>query len=76
MDQSNAAIRRCWQEWANNDKYQGQINSSSRSWTTVEWEDRAIVRAGVAVSDSSLSTIPYVACTHVSNLTERVEFMF
>ena len=29
LSQSDAAIRRCWQEWVNNGRYQGQ-NSSSR----------------------------------------------
>ena len=62
------AIRRCWQVWVNNPRYQGQ-NDSGRPKAIVERQDRAIVSAGVTELDSSLSTIHYVACTYVSNMT-------
>ena len=65
---SDAAIRRCWEEWVNNGRYQRQ-NGSGRPRATTEREDRAIVRAAVTAPDSSLSTIHRVTRTHVSNMT-------
>ncbi|UYV77770.1 hypothetical protein LAZ67_15002210 [Cordylochernes scorpioides] len=60
---SDAAIRRCWQEWVNNGRLQCQ-DGSGRSRDTTEREDRAIVRTAVTASDSTLSTIQRVTGTH------------
>ena len=51
-----AAIRRVWQEWVSNDRYQCQ---NGRGWfrATSGWEKREIVSAVVKASDTSLSTI-------------------
>ena len=67
LHQNDAAIRRCWQEWVNNGRYQGQ-NGSDRPRTTVERKDRAIVRATVTAPESSLTINNRVAGTHESNM--------
>ncbi|UYV78105.1 hypothetical protein LAZ67_16000132 [Cordylochernes scorpioides] len=60
---SDAAIRRCWQEWVNNGRMQRE-DVSGRPRATTEREDRAIVRTTVAASDSMLSTIQHMTSTH------------
>ena len=50
------------------DRYQNK-DGSSRTRTTIEREDRAIVRASDTASYSWLSTIHRADCIHVSNMT-------
>ncbi|UYV84357.1 hypothetical protein LAZ67_X001927 [Cordylochernes scorpioides] len=66
--QSDAAIRRCWQKWVNNESMQCQ-DSSGRPRATTEREDRAIVRMAVAAPESTLSTLQRVTGTQVSKMT-------
>ncbi|GFW75935.1 HTH_Tnp_Tc3_2 domain-containing protein [Trichonephila clavipes] len=56
MGRSDAAFRRCWQEWVYSDRFQ-RHDGSSRSRVTADREDRLIVRSAVTAPDSSLSTI-------------------
>ncbi|UYV78683.1 hypothetical protein LAZ67_16002377 [Cordylochernes scorpioides] len=65
---NDAAIRRCWQKWVNNETMQRQ-DGSGRPRATTEREDRAIVRMAVAAPESTLSTIQRVAGTQVSKMT-------
>ncbi|GFU56874.1 HTH_Tnp_Tc3_2 domain-containing protein [Trichonephila clavipes] len=67
-DRSDAAIRRCWQEWVNKDRFQ-RHDSSRRHSATADREDRLIVKTAVIALDSSLSTIRCVTCTRVSTTT-------
>ncbi|GFX05472.1 HTH_Tnp_Tc3_2 domain-containing protein [Trichonephila clavipes] len=68
MDQSDAAIRRCWQEWVDNGRFQ-RHDDSGRPRVTANREDRLIVRSAVIVLDSSLSTIRRVTRIRVSTIT-------
>ncbi|GFV43277.1 HTH_Tnp_Tc3_2 domain-containing protein [Trichonephila clavipes] len=43
MDRSDAAIRRCWQEWVDSDRFQ-RHDGSGRPSDTVDQKDRLIVR--------------------------------
>ncbi|GFS82816.1 uncharacterized protein TNCV_3127661 [Trichonephila clavipes] len=43
MGRSDAAIRRCWHEWANNGRFQSH-DRSGRYRATADREDRLIVR--------------------------------
>ncbi|GFW28913.1 HTH_Tnp_Tc3_2 domain-containing protein [Trichonephila clavipes] len=65
MVRSNAAIKRCWQEWVENGRFQ-RPDGSGRPMTTTDREDRLIVRSAVTESDSSLSTIRRAIHTRVS----------
>ncbi|GFU18250.1 HTH_Tnp_Tc3_2 domain-containing protein [Trichonephila clavipes] len=56
MGRGDAAIRRCWQEWVEDGRFQCH-DGSGRSRATADWEDRLIVRSAVTASDPSLSTI-------------------
>ncbi|GFS94680.1 HTH_Tnp_Tc3_2 domain-containing protein [Trichonephila clavipes] len=56
MGRNDAAIRRCWQEWPKNGRFQCH-DGSGRPRATADWEDRLIARSAVIASDSSLSTI-------------------
>ncbi|GFT83082.1 uncharacterized protein TNCV_629141 [Trichonephila clavipes] len=56
MGRSNAAIRRCWQEWVDSGKFQ-RHDGSGQSRATADQEDRLIVRSAVTTLVSSLSTI-------------------
>ncbi|GFU35001.1 HTH_Tnp_Tc3_2 domain-containing protein [Trichonephila clavipes] len=62
MGQSGAAIRRCWQEWVNNGRFQRHDGSSRRRATTYR-EDKLIVRSVVIEPGSSLSTIRHATRT-------------
>ena len=62
---SNVAIRRYWQEWVSNGRYQSQKDSGPSTCTT-EREERATVKADVTSLDSSLSTIHGIAHAHMS----------
>ncbi|GFV35019.1 HTH_Tnp_Tc3_2 domain-containing protein [Trichonephila clavipes] len=53
MGRSNAAIRRCWQEW-DSGRFQ---RYSGRPRAAEDQEDRLIVKPAVKALDSSLSTI-------------------
>ncbi|GFW91970.1 HTH_Tnp_Tc3_2 domain-containing protein [Trichonephila clavipes] len=56
MARSDAAIRRCWQEWVENNRFQ-RHDGSGRPRATADREDRLIVRSADTAPDSSLSTI-------------------
>ncbi|GFX56189.1 HTH_Tnp_Tc3_2 domain-containing protein [Trichonephila clavipes] len=56
MGRSDAAIRRCWQERMDNDRFQ-RHDGSGRPRTAADQEDGLIVRSAVTALDSSLSTI-------------------
>ncbi|GFX47409.1 HTH_Tnp_Tc3_2 domain-containing protein [Trichonephila clavipes] len=62
MGRSDAAIRRCWQEWVDKGKFQ-RHGGRGRPRTTADWEDTLIVISAVTAPDSSLSTIK--RCNHV-----------
>ncbi|UYV63148.1 hypothetical protein LAZ67_2003293, partial [Cordylochernes scorpioides] len=62
---SDAAIRRCWQEWVNNGSMQRQDGSGREE----RREERAFVRIAVAAPESTLSTIERVTGTQVSKMT-------
>ncbi|GFX43637.1 uncharacterized protein TNCV_510861 [Trichonephila clavipes] len=65
-----AAIRRCWQEWVNNDRFQ-RHDGSGQPRATADREDRLTLRSAVTAPDSSLSTIRHATCTRVSTMTIR-----
>ncbi|GFU02414.1 HTH_Tnp_Tc3_2 domain-containing protein [Trichonephila clavipes] len=67
MGRSNAAIRRCWQEWVDNGRFQHHDGSGRRR--TTEDQDRLIVSSVVTAHDSSLSTIRCTTRTRVSTMT-------
>ncbi|GFW37143.1 uncharacterized protein TNCV_5020411 [Trichonephila clavipes] len=46
MGRSNAAIRKCWQEWVDSGRFQSH-DGSGRSTTTADREDRLIVKSAV-----------------------------
>ncbi|GFU90621.1 hypothetical protein TNCV_4450171 [Trichonephila clavipes] len=56
MDRSDAAIKRCWQEWVDSGIFQGH-DGSGRPRAPSDREDKLIVRSAVTTPDSSLSTI-------------------
>ncbi|GFT22445.1 HTH_Tnp_Tc3_2 domain-containing protein [Trichonephila clavipes] len=56
MGRSDATIRRGWQEWEDNGRFQ-RHGGSGRPRATAEREERLIVRSLVTAPDSSLSTI-------------------
>ncbi|GFV03501.1 HTH_Tnp_Tc3_2 domain-containing protein [Trichonephila clavipes] len=56
MSQSDAAIRRCWQEWVENGRF-WRLDGRNQPRATADREDRLIVKSAVTASDSSLSTI-------------------
>ncbi|GFV13594.1 HTH_Tnp_Tc3_2 domain-containing protein [Trichonephila clavipes] len=68
MGRSDVAIRRCWQEWVGNDRFQ-RHDDSGRPKATADGEDRLIVRSAVTASDSSLSTIRRTTRTRVFAMT-------
>ena len=64
----DSSIRRWWQEWVKNGRYQVQ-NGNGLPRAKVEKEDKAIVRAAVTVPNSLLSTIHCATRTYESNMT-------
>ncbi|GFU08460.1 transposable element Tc1 transposase [Trichonephila clavipes] len=54
MSRSDAAIRRCWQEWVNNRRFQSHKGPPR---VTVDGKDRFIIRSAVTAPDSLLSII-------------------
>ncbi|GFX31094.1 HTH_Tnp_Tc3_2 domain-containing protein [Trichonephila clavipes] len=67
MGRSDAAIRRCWQEWVDNDRFQ-RHDGSGQPKATADRENRLIVRSAAIASDSSLSTIRRTTRTRVSTM--------
>ncbi|GFX43452.1 transposable element Tcb2 transposase [Trichonephila clavipes] len=68
MGQSDAAIRRRWQEWVDSDRFQ-RHDGSSRPRVKADREDILIVRTAVTAGDSSLSIIRRATRTRVSTIT-------
>ncbi|GFX97086.1 HTH_Tnp_Tc3_2 domain-containing protein [Trichonephila clavipes] len=68
MDQSFTAIRRCWQDWVDNGRFQ-RHEGSGRSRAIADREDRLTVRSAVTAPDSSLSTVRRATRTRVSTMT-------
>ncbi|GFX53312.1 HTH_Tnp_Tc3_2 domain-containing protein [Trichonephila clavipes] len=67
MGRSVATIRRCWQEWGDNGRFQ-RHDSSGQPRATANRGNRLIVRSAVTAPDSSLSTIRRVTRTRVSTM--------
>ncbi|GFW17239.1 HTH_Tnp_Tc3_2 domain-containing protein [Trichonephila clavipes] len=68
MDQNDAVIRRCRQEWVDNSRFQFH-DDSVRPRAAADGEDRWIVRSAVTAPDSSLSTFRRVTHLRVSTMT-------
>lgn len=68
MGRSDAAIRRCWQQWVDNGRVERR-DGSGRPRATTDREDRLIVRAAVTAPDSSLSSIRRATRTRVTTMT-------
>ncbi|PRD32085.1 UNVERIFIED_CONTAM: hypothetical protein NCL1_21533 [Trichonephila clavipes] len=58
---SDAAIRRCWQEWVDNGRFQLYYGSGGLK-ATADWENKLIVRSVVTAPDSSL----YATLSHLN----------
>ncbi|GFV95664.1 hypothetical protein TNCV_2009811 [Trichonephila clavipes] len=56
MGRSDAAIRRGWQEWVDNGRFQ-RHDGSGQPRATADQEDRLIVISAVTAFDSSSSTL-------------------
>ncbi|GFV44067.1 hypothetical protein TNCV_3571881 [Trichonephila clavipes] len=69
MGRSVTEIGRCWQEWVDSGGFQ-RHDDRDRPRTTVDQEDRFIVRLNVTALTSSLSNIRRVALTRVSTMTQ------
>ncbi|GFU34613.1 HTH_Tnp_Tc3_2 domain-containing protein [Trichonephila clavipes] len=67
MGRSDAAIRRCWQEWVDNGRFQCH-DGSDRPWATADWQGRLIVRSAFTAFDSSLSTLRRTTRTRGSTM--------
>ncbi|GFT95438.1 HTH_Tnp_Tc3_2 domain-containing protein [Trichonephila clavipes] len=67
MGGSDAALRRCWQEWVDSGRFQ-RHDDSCRSRITADRKERLSVRSAVTVHDSSLSTIRRVTRTQASTM--------
>lgn len=64
MGRSDEAIKRCWQEWVNNGRYQREDgNGLPKNKKNEKTEQLS------QPTDSSLSAIQYVANTRISNMT-------
>ncbi|GFW48810.1 HTH_Tnp_Tc3_2 domain-containing protein [Trichonephila clavipes] len=68
MGRSDAAIRKCWQEWVENGRFQ-RHDGSGRPREKADREDKMIVKSAVTASESSLSTIRRTTRTRVSTMT-------
>ncbi|GFU17282.1 uncharacterized protein TNCV_1854941 [Trichonephila clavipes] len=68
MGLSDAAIRKCLQEWVNNGRFQ-RHDCSGRFRAEADREDRLIVKSAVTAPNSLLSTIRRVARTRLSPMT-------
>ncbi|GFW44658.1 HTH_Tnp_Tc3_2 domain-containing protein [Trichonephila clavipes] len=61
MGRSDAAIRKCLQEWVANGRFQ-RLVCSGRPRATADWVVRVIVRSAVTARYSSSSTIRSATC--------------
>ncbi|GFW31658.1 HTH_Tnp_Tc3_2 domain-containing protein [Trichonephila clavipes] len=68
MGRSDAAIRRCWQEWMENGRCQ-RHDGSGRPRAIINRQDRLIVRSAVTPLDSSFSTNRRATRARVSAMT-------
>ncbi|GFS99048.1 HTH_Tnp_Tc3_2 domain-containing protein [Trichonephila clavipes] len=68
MVRSDAAIRRCWQEWVDKGIFQLQ-DGSGRSRATADRQDRLIFRLAVTELDASLLTVRRTTRTRLSIMT-------
>ncbi|GFX22359.1 HTH_Tnp_Tc3_2 domain-containing protein [Trichonephila clavipes] len=68
MDRSDAANKRCWQEWVDYGRFQPH-DGSGRPRIKADWEDRVIIPSAITTQDSSLSTIKSATSTRVSTMT-------
>ncbi|GFU30447.1 HTH_Tnp_Tc3_2 domain-containing protein [Trichonephila clavipes] len=75
MGRSDAAIRRCWQEWMDSGRFQHH-DERSQPRATADREDRLIVRSAVTASDSLLSTIRHDKCPSCWNHAEWRRIVF
>ncbi|GFX28197.1 HTH_Tnp_Tc3_2 domain-containing protein [Trichonephila clavipes] len=66
--ESDAAIRKGWEQWVNSGRFQ-RHDGSGRPKTTEDREDRLVVRSAVTELDSLLSTIRHATHTLVSTMT-------
>ncbi|GFW54789.1 HTH_Tnp_Tc3_2 domain-containing protein [Trichonephila clavipes] len=77
MGRSDATIRRCWQEWMNNGRFQ-RHDGSSRHTATADREDRLIVRSAAAAPDSVINHLtcdPHTSVNHDrSQMANRAKF--
>ncbi|GFV30729.1 HTH_Tnp_Tc3_2 domain-containing protein [Trichonephila clavipes] len=64
MGRSDSTIRRCWQEWVDNGRFQSH-DGRGRPRAKADQEDRLIVGSAVKALDSSLSTIKRTTSTRV-----------
>ncbi|GFW21573.1 HTH_Tnp_Tc3_2 domain-containing protein [Trichonephila clavipes] len=67
MGQSDAAIRRCWQEWVDRGRFK-RHDGSGRPRTTADRQDRLIARSAVTALDTLLSTVRRTTRTRVSTM--------
>ncbi|GFW54518.1 HTH_Tnp_Tc3_2 domain-containing protein [Trichonephila clavipes] len=67
MGRSDAAIRRCCQEWVDNGRFQ-RHDGIGRSRVRADQKDRFIVKSAVTALDLSLSTIRRTTRTRVSTM--------
>ncbi|GFT98067.1 uncharacterized protein TNCV_3362731 [Trichonephila clavipes] len=72
MGRSDAAIRRCWQEWVDSSRFQ-RHDGSGRPKATTDRDNRLTVRSAVTALDSSLS-LPTVTqpTTHACTLSIQI----
>ncbi|GFV58258.1 HTH_Tnp_Tc3_2 domain-containing protein [Trichonephila clavipes] len=68
MGQSDATIRRCWQEWVDSDRIQ-RPDGIGRPKATADREDKLTVKLAVTALDSSLSNIRRVTRVPVPTMT-------
>ncbi|GFV07016.1 HTH_Tnp_Tc3_2 domain-containing protein [Trichonephila clavipes] len=64
MGRSDVAIKRCWQEWVGNGRFQ-RHGVSVRPRATAYQEDKLIFRSAASASDLLLSTIKRTTRTRV-----------
>ncbi|GFY02401.1 HTH_Tnp_Tc3_2 domain-containing protein [Trichonephila clavipes] len=68
MGRSDAAIKRCWQEWVHNGRFKRHDDNGGPR-VTEDQEDRLIARSAVTLLGSPLSTNRCATCTRVSTMT-------
>ncbi|GFV52222.1 HTH_Tnp_Tc3_2 domain-containing protein [Trichonephila clavipes] len=70
VGRNDAAIKRCWQEWVDYGRFQ-RHDSSGRTRTSADQEDRLIVRSAVTALYSSLSAIRLFSDDHRRHVWRR-----